>query len=134
MKRSTMKLVALFVAVAAMFAGTAAFAAEWAKLGERVVNDRVDRDTIMVTALKGQFSALQLRVHKRPVRILDMKVNFANGATQDVSLRAVIPAGGKSRVIDLRGDDRVIRSVDFTYEAQSIGRGKKAAISLWGRR
>jgi len=106
----------------------------WKLLGERVVNDRLDHDTIVVTATEGDFTALRLTVQRRPVHFLDMKVHFANGATQDIQIRAVIPAGGETRVLDLRGGDRVIRSVDFWYEANSIGAGKRAQIRLFGRR
>jgi hypothetical protein len=126
--------VAGMIAVAAALVAGAVFAADWVFLGERVVNDRIDHDTIVVTGAEGQFSAVQVRVRRRPVHFLDMKIHYANDTTQDVALRAVIPAGGQSRVIDLIGSERMIRRVDFTYEAKSIGRGKKALIRLWGRR
>jgi hypothetical protein len=63
-----------------------------------------------------------------------MRVTFGNGETQEVNLQQVIKAGRSSRVIDLPGKDRVINKVDFWYEAASIGRGKKAEITLWGKR
>jgi hypothetical protein len=106
-------------------------AGDWTKLGSRIVNDRLDHDTIVVTAAKGDFRALKLFVHKTPVHILDMKVTFGNGGVQDVSIRSRIPAGGESRVIDLTGADRVIRKVEFWYEANSLGR-RRATIELWG--
>ena len=48
-------------------------AADWVLLGERVVNDKVDHDTIVVTGSEGTFDALQVRVGRRPVHFLDMK-------------------------------------------------------------
>jgi len=111
-----------------------ASAANWVFLGERVVADRVDHDVIAVTGARGSFSALKLVVRRRPVHFLDMKVHFANGSVQDVSLRTVIPAGGESRVIDLSGEDRTITRVEFWYEANSIGVGKTALVRLFGRR
>jgi len=53
---------------------------------------------------------------------------------QDVAVRRIIPAGGETRVIDLKGGPRVIRRVEFTYEAESRGRGRRATIRLFGRR
>lgn len=103
----------------------------WEFLGSRMVNDRVDRDEIDVTASKGDFKAIKLVVKRRAVHILDMKVHFGSGGTQDVEVRQVIPAGGETRVIDLRGSDRFIRKVVFWYEANSL-RGRKAEIHLWG--
>lgn len=120
-------LVALSVAVASAAVG-------WVFLGERVVADRVDHDVIVVTGSHGTFSALKLVVKRRPVHFLDMKVHFANGDVQDVELRTVVPAGGESRVIDLSGGDRTVARVEFWYEANSIGLGKKALVRLHGRR
>ena len=105
----------------------------WELLGQRVVDDRLDHDEIVVTAARGDWVALKLRVQKAPVRFHDMKVHYGNGAVDDVSIRRVIPEGGESRVIDLRGNDRIIRKVTFTYDAKSLGR-KPAEILLFGRR
>jgi hypothetical protein len=127
-------LLTVVVAVLVIGVGSAHALGAWKLLGERVVNDRLDHDTIVVTAAEGNFTALKLTVQRRPVHFLDMKVNFANGETQDVQIRAVIPAGGETRVLDLAGGDRVIRSVEFTYEANSIGVGKRAHVRLFGRR
>lgn len=105
----------------------------WELLGQRVVNDRLDHDEIVVTSARGDWEALKLKVKKAPVRIHDMKVQYGNGAVDDIPIRGVIPQGGESRVIDLRGNDRVIRKVTFTYDAKTLGR-KRAEILLFGRR
>ena len=47
--------------------------------------------------------------------------------------RDEIPAGGESRTIDLRGQDRVIRSLDLWYDAESLG-GHPAVVEVYGRR
>jgi len=113
---------------------TATAGGKWLKLGERVVNDKLDHDNIYVGADRGDFTALKLKVVKRPVHFLDMKVYFANGGVQDVQIRKVIPAGGETRVIDLRGSDRVIKRVQFWYEAETPKPGKKSKVRLFGRR
>ena len=105
----------------------------WELLGTRTVTDRVDHDVIEVTGAKGTFRSLQLRVESRAVQFRSMKLHFGNGATQDVELREVIPAGGESRIIDVEGPgDRVIRSIEFRYDAQSLG-GKKAVVKVYGK-
>lgn len=113
-------------------AGVAAGAA-WVRLGERVVNDRLDHDVIGVTAAQGDFKAVKLQVRGHSVHFLDAKVHFANGTVQDLAIRAVVPAGGETRVLDLRGDDRVIQKVEFWYEANSLGKGR-AKVRLLGLR
>jgi hypothetical protein len=105
----------------------------WELVAERVVNDRAERDEIVLPPGRGPFEALQIQVRRSSVRIYDMKVHFRNGSVQDVDLRDVIPAGGRSRVIDLRGDERRIERVTFRYEAASPGR-RRAVIQLFGRR
>jgi hypothetical protein len=106
--------------------------AQWRHLGSREVNDRVDHDTINVTAARGDFRKVRLSVNNAPVRMYRMSITYGNGETQEIQLRSLIKAGGQSRVIDLEGRERVIRKVDFWYEAASLGR-RKARITLWGR-
>lgn len=121
-------------AILLTFALVTAAAAErgWELLGSRTVSDAVDHDVIAVTSSEGDFKHLQVRVKGHAVQFREMKVHFANGEVQEVELRDVIPAGGASRVIDLSGGDRVIRSVEFRYDAQTI-RGKTATVRLFGR-
>lgn len=106
----------------------------WVLLGERGVSDKLDHDTLHVTAAREDFKALQVRVRGNAVEFRDMKVHFANGRTQDVELRRVIPAGGESRVIDLVGNDRIVERVEFWYDAQARGRAGHARVRLFGRR
>ena len=125
---------AVIAVLALLLSAAAVEAAQWVRLGERIVNDRIERDVIEVTSSRGKFTAIRLEVRKHGVRFLDMKVVFGDGTTQDVPLQTVIMAGGESRVIDLNGGARVIRRVEFTYEARSIGAGNKALVRLLGRR
>jgi hypothetical protein len=104
----------------------------WARLGTTTVSDKVDRDTINVTARRGDFKALQIRVFERDVEFREVSIRFANGDLETVELRRVIQAGGHSRVVDIPGKDRVIRAIELVYDAQSLG-GKNARVEVWGR-
>lgn len=105
----------------------------WVLLGKRTVNHLAERDVILVTGVPGKFNALQLRVANRGIQFLDLKIHYGNGATQDVVVRTTIPAGGKTRVLDLPGDARTIVKVDLTYRTRGLGR-QRATVNLWGRR
>ena len=105
---------------------------KWRFLGERAVNDRIDHDIIMVTATRGDMNALQIRVRGASVDFHRVVIVYGNGRRQEIELRHTIPARGNSRVIDLMGDDRVIKSVEFWYDANTI-RGRKAIVRLYGR-
>ncbi len=101
----------------------------WELLGTRTVTDRADHDSI-AAGRQGTFRSIKITVQRRPVQFRDVKIHFGNGDVQDVALRNVIPAGGESRTIDVEGRDRVIRSIEFWYDAQS--RGKRAVVRVFG--
>lgn len=102
----------------------------WELLGTRTVTDRADHDAI-TAGRQGTFRSLKITVQGRAVQFRDVKIHFANGDVQNVELRSVIPAGGESRVIDIEGRDRVIRSVEFWYDTQSLG--KRAVVKVFGK-
>ncbi|MFN2385496.1 MAG: hypothetical protein ABR576_04315 [Thermoanaerobaculia bacterium] len=131
--RVRLRLFAVLIA-GVLLAGCASRSRDgWVLLGERTVNDRAETDEILVGPGRGGFDALRVEVRRAPIRFYDMKVHYGNGAVQDVELRDVLNAGGYSRVIDLRGDERTIRRVVFRYETRSPG-GRRAVIRLYGRK
>ena len=111
---------------------TAAHAQRWEYLGEANVDGMVDHDRIMVTAAKGAYTAIQIRVEKGPVHFDHVVVHFGNGSSDPIAIRARIPAGGQTRVIDLPGERRIIESVEFWYERASLT-SARPKVRLWGR-
>ena len=131
-------ILAVLAVVAVMASSACAVAAQpgrgnWVSLGQRNVTDRVDHDTVVVTGSRGTFTAGKFTVQRRAVGFHRVVIHFANGADQNVELRNTIRAGGESRVIDIDGADRVIRSIDFWYDTASIGRGQRATVRVLGR-
>ena len=102
----------------------------WELIGEATVSDARDHDVIAVTGAQGTFRRVQVKVFERPVQFREMTIHFGNGADQSVELRDVIRPGRSSRVIDVDGRDRVIRSIEFRYDAQS--RGHRAVVKIYG--
>ena len=123
----------LFTATAALHAQAVRGAAGWVLLGARTVTDRQDHDTIVVTAARGTFKAIRIEVSGHAVDFHRVVVHFASGDDQRLELRNTIPAGGQSRNIDIDGKERVIRSIDFWYDAKTIGRGGKAIVRVRGQ-
>lgn len=105
---------------------------KWKFLGERLANDRLDHDVIMVTGAEGTLNAIQIRVRGASVDFHRVVIVYGNGRRQEVELRNTIPAGRASRPIDLVGDERIVRSVEFWYDANTV-RGRKALVRLYGR-
>ena len=130
-------LLVMLVGTVALGSGARAAAplprADWILLGQRLVSDRADHDIIPVTGVKGLFHKIKLMVGRASVDFHRVVVHFGNGGDQEITLRNTIPAGGESRSIDLDGADRVIRSVEFWYDANTI-RGRKAVVQLYGSR
>ena len=130
------KLAIVFVVLALVGAGTTVSEAvpegKWKKIGSRTVTDRMDHDVIPVGAERGHWRAVKFVVKKRAVEFHDVQLVFGDGTRQEVRLRAVIQAGGESRVIDLVGDRRVIKRIEFTYDAQSLG--GEALVKVFGKR
>ncbi len=118
-----------------MSVGQAAFAQgarRWILLGETTVDGQRDRDTIVIGRSEGTFRSIQLRVFGAPVEFQRVVVRFANGTSEEVEFRDYIPAGGQTRAIDLRGNDRVINSVEFLYSKARWRHGARPRVALYG--
>jgi hypothetical protein len=122
-------------AAAIMFAGPAIAQTQWTELGQREVSDRVERDTIRTSGpgrWQAQYSQIALCTERAPVRFHDVTVHFRNGRSQNVAVQSLVRAGACSDRYDLRGRDRDIAAVDFTYEAASLGR-RTGRVRLFAR-
>jgi hypothetical protein len=134
--RSIMKLIILSVALATLVAGAGAARAErwdskgWVKLGEREVNGRVDHDRIEVGRYQGKFSKLTLNVENSDLELLDFEITFANNERFHPEVRHIFKEGSRTRVIDLPGDDRVIKAINLRY--RNLPGGGRARVEVWG--
>jgi len=133
MNRLTVSVTSFLVATLALGCASTAEAQIRAFLGERVVSDRAEYDTIRVTDERGPFHAIQLRVLKAPVKFKRVIVFFENGTTQRFERNLLVRAGDFTPRIDLAGGNRYIRKVVFYYEARSPGY-ERALVRLFGIR
>ena len=76
---------------------------------------------------------IKLTVREAGVQFRRVVVHYGNGADDTLEVAEHLPAGGQTRAIDLRGSDRVIRSIDLWYDANSF-RGRHPVVSVYGRR
>ena len=104
----------------------------WVQLGCRDVDLALDRDVIQVGVRDGRFSAIRLRAAGNAVQMLDLKVIYANGAPDDIPVRARIREGGTSGALDLRGRDRAIDRIELIYARVPNFRGR-ARLCVEGR-
>lgn len=127
-------LIGVVLALVAAGAARADDDAGWEKLGEKEVAFRGDRDVIPVGAQDGRFDALRLHVTGNGLELLDLKVVFGNGESQDVTVRENLAEGARTRVIDLTGNTRVITRVELVYKTEGRRREGRATVHVWGRR
>ena len=104
----------------------------WEKLGSKRVDFAGDHDVISVGRFEGFFTALQIRMKRGSINMQRMQVVFGNGQVKDIPLKNNFNEGDASRVIDLPGNVRVIREVDFWYDTKGF-EGKRAIVELYGR-
>ena len=101
---------------------------DWVKLGERWVDGTHDRDVIPVGAREGRYRQLMFVVENSALEMFDVIVTFGDGQRFSPPTRHVFSAETRSRVIDLPGDTRVIRSVEFRYG--NLPGGGRARLEL----
>jgi hypothetical protein len=104
----------------------------WELLGQREADLKMDRDRIDIGRREGTFRELRVVVRGAPVEIYNMVVTFGDGRTFSPNIKHRFDENTSSREIDLPGDRRTIRAVDFQY--RSLGRREgRATVMLYGR-
>ena len=108
----------------------------WQELGTVNVISTVNHDDIVLVG-QAEYRSLKFKVQDGPVNILNMNVIYQNGKVDQFNLKYQIPAGGESRVIDLKKDNlktgvRKIRRVTIWYQTDSISNQSAARVTLWG--
>jgi hypothetical protein len=109
----------------------------WEHLGARPVDFRVDHDALLAGG-RGAFRAVRFDVEGGSLELFNVKITFRNGETFSPATRLLFNAGTMSRVIDLPGNARVIRRIDFSY--RSVGgvfsaiNPAKATVHVYARR
>lgn len=104
----------------------------WRILGTTQANHKNDHDAIIVKGPYDFFRKLKFKVTNAPLNMHRMIVRYDDGGLpENIELRSNIPQGGESRIIDLKGGKRKIKSVEFWYDTKGILRGR-ANITLFG--
>jgi len=124
-------VIALVLSLVASFSAPAFAQGDWKKLGERSVGGKFDKDVIQVGADDGLFTAIQVKVEGSALEMYDIKVVFGSGEPFSPNTRLVFGKDSWTRVIDLPGDKRVIKRVEFKYG--NLPGGGNARVELWGK-
>ena len=128
---SGLTLVTLILLTACM-AGAAQSPGRWELLGQREVDFKADHDQIDVGRSEGRFKQLQLGPRMRPSKSLIWSVTFGNDTTFTPKLRHKFTEKSASRIIDLPGERRTIKRIDFNYKSINRREGK-GTVEVLGR-
>jgi hypothetical protein len=128
--KSSFFLKALLVLTVALVPAALVSKVSWDYLGEANVDGGSDHDRIQVGKSKGQFRRIQIYVERAAVNFDRVEVHYGNGTSYPVRIAGNIPAGGKTREIDLPGDERWIESVEVWYRRGNWSNANKPKIRL----
>lgn len=104
------------------------------KLGEKLVNFRAEKDTILVTAKEGRFRAILFKVTDNDVEIFKVIVTYSNGDKDDIPVKWIFKEGDRSRLINLEGNKRFIKKITFYYKTVGEEEEGKATVNVFGLR
>lgn len=86
----------------------------WDFLGDTHIDGAQDHGRIHIGLRRGPFSAVQLRVSD-PIFIQRVLIHYANGTSQELLVDRRVSSEGRTHVIDLAGESRILDSVELWY-------------------
>ena len=104
----------------------------WTGLGSTVADFRTDRDRIEVGESRGPFKEIMIAVDEGALEMEDIVVTFGDGSTFSPKTKLRFQEGSQTRNIDLPGNKREIRHVEFTFRSLKEKRGE-ATVKLYAR-
>lgn len=106
-------------------------AGSWRLLGTVHAKHTADHDALNVPGPHDYYRKIKFKVTDSPVNIQRLVVRYDDGAPENINTRVEIPKGGESRVIDLKGGKRKLKSIEFWYDTKGFLNGK-ADFTVFG--
>lgn len=106
--------------------------AGWRSLGTKTVNYKIDHDVLDVQLRDGRFQQLRFVVRGGSLNMHRCVVHFENGGQQELDLRHNFIPRSASRVVDLKGNNRIIERISFWYDTKNSS-NDKAKLTVFGK-
>ena len=104
----------------------------WRYLGTSKASHSTDHDIMIIKGPFDYFRRLKFKVTNSPLNMHRMVVKYDDGGLPEkIETRFTIPKGGESRIIDLKGGKRKLKSVEYWYETKGLFNGR-ADVTLMG--
>ncbi len=119
----------------ALFSGSALAGnanGDWVKLGSVNAGHDADHDRITVTGPHDNFRKLKFKVKNASLTMRQVVVTYDDGVPEKLDVKENLAAGAETRVIDLHGGKRSIRTIEFWYETKN-NKGDKAEVVAFGQ-
>jgi len=123
-------------AVVALLAGGPAFATagDWQKLGAKsVAYSKEGPQTFSINTNNAEVSEIKFKVAGDWTRFLDVKLNFADGTSQDLNSGVDVEPGSTSEAFTIQGGPKALASIDISCKAASASRTGRATIKVVGQ-
>ena len=121
----------------ALFAFTPARAADddkdWKVMGDAQINRKSGTAQIDVGGEEGLAKRIKFEVRGTDVEFKKVTVSYENGDPEEVEMRDEVRRGGRSRAIDLKGGNRVIKKVLIAFKVDKEA-DRDARIILLGHK
>ena len=127
---------AIVFAVALLVAGGSAFATagDWQKLGHKsVAYSKEGPQTFSIDTNNAQVSEIKFKVAGDWTRFVDVKLNFADGSSQNLEETVDVEPGSSSDAIKIDGGPKALASVDVSCKAAASSRTGRATIKVVGQ-
>jgi hypothetical protein len=87
----------------------------WDRIGEIIVEPRVEREIIRVNPREERFNRLGIRALEGDVEIVEINIRFGNNEVERVRVDKLVRAGAALPPIDLPGRARRLREIEVVY-------------------
>ncbi|MEO5592585.1 MAG: hypothetical protein ABIR15_22200 [Chitinophagaceae bacterium] len=104
---------------------------KWFYIATTEVRLSGERDVVNVNN-RDLYRAIKFNVTRNALEVFDLSVVFDNGQSQKFSVRNIFQPGTGSRVLDLPGNKRRIRSLIFTYRTRGHLFSQRAHVMIYG--
>lgn len=102
-------------------------------LGSERFGARRETETFEVGRDAGAFSKLRFIAREEDIFVLDVRVTYGNGETQDFDLENVVREGEPSKPLELDGK-RLIRSIEVTARARVTSPRDRGVLEIVGEK
>jgi hypothetical protein len=106
---------------------------DWKVLGDAQIEKKGGTAEIKVGGEEGLVKRIKFEVRGTDVEFKKVTITYENGDPEQVDIRDKVRRGGKSRTIDLKGGNRVIKKVLIAFKLDKEA-DRDARIVLMGHK